>query len=176
MKHVLMLSLVGISLFIFSCKQDQSLFNIDDAKHVKSINGLNNLDCGNEDAASHFITLDYAYSMINNFQEAVKRPNGLCDIIGEGGSWVYAETFPRESVQLILDQAGCCRFRIYYGLDRDNRMHQIMVGVTSKGEDILYAKKAGTTNPDSDNDPNKLPLIVEIGVPCPEACGGVYVQ
>lgn len=101
----------------------------------------------------------------------------MCNLFNRSG-WVYAETFPAEVIAKIISQPGCCRFRIYNGIDDDNRLHLVMVGVTEKGADVLYCN-GGTQGNGADKDScdgtANLDLIAEMGLPCPEACGNTFV-
>lgn len=164
-----------VSVIIIACKRENGFFE------NSSTTGSNNLTklnqpvsvCRNENVDRHFISIQYAFDLINNYQAAAREPGKLCELFSEGG-WVFSETFPQEAIRRVLDQQGCCKFRIYNGLDKDNRLHLVMTGVNEFGSDILYCTKNGGSR-DSCNNINNLNLIVEMGAPCPEACTGALV-
>lgn len=131
--------------------------------------------CGGP-ADEHIISLSYAYQLVDNYRLASQIPDKICQLYDQGG-WVLAETFPAGAIQAVLDQTGICGFRVYNGLDVDNRQHLVLVGVDHNGFDVLSKNHGGhgrgtteTSNP-NDDDPG---LIVEMGYPCPRACTGVY--
>lgn len=127
--------------------------------------------CNNPNIEQHFISIEYAYELVDNYHRAV-REGRLCETLNEK-NWLFTETFPAEAIQKLLEQPGCCKFRIYNGLDKENRVHFVMVGVSARGGDVLYC-----SDPNANRDSCKegdLPVIVEMGAPCPEACSGNYV-
>lgn len=87
-----------------------------------------------------FISLSEASEMTARYREA--NPNA-----------VKAHYIGKELIQEILDQQGCVGIRIYYGLDDNNRLQPIIVGVGSD-EDDLYEGK-----------------IADRMYPCPSFCG-----
>jgi hypothetical protein len=119
---------------------------------------------------NHFISLQYAYQLVNNYRLASRIPGRVCQLFDEGG-WVLAETFPATAVQAILNQPGTCSFRVYNGLDTDKRQHLVMVAVDQYGRDVLSRNQMN--NGIMPDDP-ETGLIVEMGAPCPQACEGVY--
>jgi len=170
---------VMASLIVVSCKREDTYYRTTNGYNKKnSGNQTNNsnsiISCGNTDMERHFISVEYAYELINNYQQAAKKSNALCSAFDDGG-WVYSETFPADAIQRILNQEGCCKFRIYNGLDSDNRLHLVMTGVNESGYDILSCNAVNTSgSSDSCGGINTLELIVEMGAPCPQACAGTY--
>ena len=65
----------------------------------------------------------------------------------------YSETFDAQAIRDILNQEGCVGFRTYFGMNENNEVCVIFVGVDDKNEDILT------------ND-----IIVEKGKRCPDDC------
>ena len=65
------------------------------------------------------------------------------------------ETFSREAFDRILLQVGCEKVRIYFGMDDNDLIKLVMVGVNEEDEDMLPA-----------NDP----VIIENGFRCPIQC------
>ncbi len=121
-------------------------------------------------SVNHFITLQYAYQLVDNYRIASRIPGRVCQLFDRGG-WVLAETFPATVIQAILNQPGICSFRVYNGLDTDSRQHIVIVGVDQLGRDVLSRNQ--TSNGIVPDDP-ETGLIVEMGAPCPQACEGVY--
>ncbi len=131
--------------------------------------------CSNSDLQQHYISLTYAYQLVGNYQRASRNKGEVCNIF-DNGAWVLSEAFPAEVIQSILNQPGCCKFRVYNGLDSDNRQHFVIVGVNESGSDVLFCNSSPTT---SNSSPcaniNNLGIIVEMGNPCPQSCSGSYV-
>lgn len=69
------------------------------------------------------------------------------------------ETFPASEVEDVLKQTGCVGLRIYYGMDENQKVHAILVGVNSSDEDIL---------PSSSTEVNSN--ILEQAIRCPQVC------
>lgn len=47
------------------------------------------------------------------------------------------ETFTKTQVISMLDNTGCEGLRVYYGMDAENKLHVLLVGVDSENKDIL---------------------------------------
>ena len=65
----------------------------------------------------------------------------------------YSETFDAQAIRDILNQEGCVAFRTYYGMNENNEVCVIFVGVDANNEDIL-----------------KNDLIADVGARCPPTC------
>jgi len=169
--------IAGISLLsVFtSCKKGEAYSNPYQPESSAGLQQTNTAmpGCGNDNLQKHFISIDYGYKLIDNYRKAAEKEGGINAIYNAGG-WVLAETFPAEAVQRILSQKGCCKVRIYNGIDSDNRQHLVMVGVNEYGVDVFYCNGHGAASEDSCINIDQLGLIVEMGSPCPESCGGVY--
>ncbi len=163
---------IAITIF-FSCKkqgiQEPEVFKAAGTAGKANPVQQTTATCSGDDG-EHFITMDYAYALIRNYQKAVHEGK-ICDNFNTGG-WTYAETFAAEVIQQILSQPGCCRFRIYNGLDaNDNRLHLVLVGVNQYGSDILYCNDDSLhPDPGQCGGTGDLNLIGEKGLPCPEGC------
>lgn len=178
--------IIALVLFTHSCKRN----TIQEETETKSAGNTANTAmrlvnnavepttsaCG-VSSTNHFISLQYARQLVNNYQIASRTPGRVCQLFDQGG-WVLSETFPAAVIQAILSQPGCCRFRIYNGIDTDKRLHLVIVGVNSMGRDVLRSTLTGpaasNTNEPLPDNPDDLNLIVEMGVPCPQACDGNY--
>jgi hypothetical protein len=173
------LSLLSV---LASCKRESvspNSYGVENSS-TNSLRQANNLTvgCGSENLQQHFITMDYAFELVNNYQAASKK--GEISSKFDKGGWILAESFPAEVIQKVINQPGCCKFRIYNGLDKDNRQHMIIVGVNEFGADILSyngRKRLGQSLMRSDSAVNldNLEVVVEMGSPCPMSCPGVYV-
>jgi hypothetical protein len=68
------------------------------------------------------------------------------------------ETFDAEQVRSMLDNEGCVGLRVYYGVDADNKIHAVLVGVDLNDADIL----PGEEQPGN--------YIIERSERCPSTC------
>ena len=91
-----------VSVIIIACKRENGFFE------NSSTTGSNNLTklnqpvsvCRNENVDRHFISIQYAFDLINNYQAAAREPGKLCELFSEGG-WVFQKHFHRKQY------AGC---------------------------------------------------------------------
>ncbi|MCW3074978.1 MAG: hypothetical protein JWP69_2047 [Flaviaesturariibacter sp.] len=90
---------------------------------------------------AHEITLDKAIAMTTHYRRL--RDGILSDPYKGKNILPLSETFDRSAVDRILAQEHCVSFRIYYGMDDENLMHAILVGVDKEGRDILPKEAAG---------------------------------
>lgn len=100
---------------------------------------------------SNFITLSEAQNMTARYRSSID------DMLTTAyqGSLLNCETFDASAIQDLLDQSGCEKFRVYFGMDEDNQVRAIMVGVGANNEDILNGSSS---------------LIVDNGIRCPNFC------
>lgn len=110
------------------------------------------------DPANHFISLDEAKKMAAEYRKGK-------EVILNGqyaGKNILptCETFSRQAFDKILENSECASIRIYYGMDEGLKIHSIIVGVNSKGEDILTAPDSSIAGDD----------IIENGTRCPVIC------
>ena len=111
-------------------------------------------------SGTHAISLQEAIDMTTLYRQekegilmpAFRGQNVLCN----------SETFAAADVQALLNQAGCCGLRIYYGMKSALDIHAILVGVNEAGQDILPEAKMITTAEEG--------LILEEGKRCPPLC------
>jgi hypothetical protein len=52
------------------------------------------------------------------------------------------ETFDRAAFDQMLNQKGCEKVRLYYGMDDEMRIHAIIIGVDAEGKEILPKQAA----------------------------------
>lgn len=172
--------LLTVSTVFTSCKREEVVQNPYQSENTIASRQAAQLQqlattCGNSDLQQHYISLSYAYQLVRNYQQASRNRGEICNIF-DNGAWVLSESFPAEVIQNILNQPGCCKFRVYNGLDTDNRQHFVIVGVNESGSDILFCNSSPTTSSSSPcANINNLGLIVEMGNPCPQSCSGSYV-
>lgn len=72
-----------------------------------------------------------------------------------------SETFNRAAIENLLANEACAALRIYYGMDENEKVHAIIVGVDENNKDIL------PVNPLKEEDG---PIIIEVGQRCPPSC------
>jgi hypothetical protein len=75
----------------------------------------------------------------------------------------FSETFNADDVKLLLSQPGCVGFRIRYGMDDKLWIHAILVGVDSKGNDIVIQNPGFGLKDEGE-------YVVEDALRCPPDC------
>ena len=100
---------------------------------------------------SEFISVDDASKMNGDFRSI--RESMLQTSYQGNDTLPICETFEREQVLTILDQADCTGLRVYLGLNTNTQVCAVLVGVDDEDEDML------------DNE-----YILERGQRCPEEC------
>jgi hypothetical protein len=71
---------------------------------------------------------------------------------------INCETFDKGEFAKLINQTGCEKVRIYFGMDEKLSIRTIFVGVNSMDQDMVG------TNADVEE------VIVENGLPCPSWC------
>jgi hypothetical protein len=100
-----------------------------------------------------FITLKEAQAMISKYTQ--EREN-ILDAPFKGMNILpVSETFDKTAIETVLNQPGCTKVRVYFGMDENLLVKAIIVGVNEQDEDILVA------------DDEK---VVENGFRCPPIC------
>lgn len=69
------------------------------------------------------------------------------------------ETFDRDAFDKLLGAKGCQKVRIYFGLDAQQKLSAVIVGVDATGNDMIPANALDDTC-----------YIVDDGDKCPEIC------
>jgi hypothetical protein len=100
------------------------------------------------------MTTLYRKEKENILDPAYRNKNILCN----------SETFDRSDIDTILSEPDCVDLRIYYGMDSELKVHAIIVGVNSKGEDILPSSEATGAAETEDGH------ISEEAIRCPPTC------
>jgi hypothetical protein len=77
------------------------------------------------------------------------------------------ETYDRAAFDALLAQKDCASVRIYYGLNEQDQVHLVIVGVDANGKDILSNDEEGT---ESKSALSIEGVILDGGARCPEEC------
>lgn len=75
----------------------------------------------------------------------------------------FSETMNADDMRLLLSQPDCVGFRIYSGMDDMLRVHSILVGVNSTGNDIYIKNLGGELSGDEE-------FVLEHATRCPPDC------
>ena len=102
---------------------------------------------------NHFIPLSQAIEMTVKYRDDMEMI--LDPEFRNKAVLPLSETFNREDIDRLMDQAGCEGIRLYYSMDDKSKFHMIIVGVNERNEDILVDQNA---------------LIIESAVRCPAVC------
>lgn len=100
----------------------------------------------------HSISLEQAKEMTALYR--AQKENILSNEYKNTGILSLSETFEAESLLAVLNQSGCEKLRIYFGMDTTLKVHAIIVGVNGSDEEILGGENS----------------IMEEGTPCPPYC------
>lgn len=84
---------------------------------------------------NHKISLDQAIGMIKRYRQQLKTLMQL----EFASALPYAETFNKSIFTELASQPNCVAIRSYLGMDDQNNVRLIFVGVNDKNEDILPA-------------------------------------
>lgn len=82
---------------------------------------------------SAFINLTEAIQMTSDYRT---HRRAIVDAAKDEEVLPICETFEREHVEAILQQNGCVGLRAYFGVDEDQNVKLVLVGVNSKDEDM----------------------------------------
>lgn len=75
------------------------------------------------------------------------------------------ETYDSEAFVALLNQPDCVKIRIHYGMNEENVICAIFVGVDSNGNEITI-KGAGISSSGNNEDE----YVIEISTKCPPTC------
>lgn len=91
-----------------------------------------------------------------SLQEGAKLTKKYRDTLLSTLSGVKGLSYDNASIQSVLDQPGCARIRMYFGLSDDvvPKPQLVIVGVDSAGNDMTSG------------------IILDRGSTCPPSCGG----
>ncbi len=102
---------------------------------------------------NHLITLAEAQEMTKRY--AVRHEEILERTFKNKKILPQSETFDREALDRILLQVGCEKVRIYFGMDVNDMVKLLLVGVNTRDEDMISSAD---------------PVIMENGIRCPPTC------
>lgn len=92
---------------------------------------------------SHKITLGKAKQMTRRYREhkdqILKPEFAGRDILA------ISDTISRDAIERLLAQPGCVAMRIYYGMDEEQRIKPILVGVNENNEDMLRVQSTAAS-------------------------------
>lgn len=86
-------------------------------------------------ARNHEITVDQAVQMVNNF--GVVRESMLAREFTGRNALPISETFNLEAIDAIICQPTAVGFRVYMGMDNQQQVRLVLVGVDGDGKDIV---------------------------------------
>ena len=118
----------------------------------------------------HFISLEAAIALTTAYRK--NREVILDPAYRNRNVLPLSETFDRAAFDAVLQQEGCEKLRIYFGMDEKQAVHAVIVGVNAKGEDMLPERSvsnkglANSEGEDEGDDNN----IIEVGIRCPPEC------
>lgn len=84
-----------------------------------------------------FISLDEAKGLVSTYRETKEKI--LADNYKNTKVLPTCETFDRAAFDAILALSDCQKVRVYYGMDENNLVKAVVVGVDSNDGDILPA-------------------------------------
>lgn len=99
---------------------------------------------------NHLITLEEAKSLTERY----RNQKDAMTTEAYNQSLSISESFDAEAIKAVLNQPGCTGFRAYFGLNEENKVCLIFVGVNDLNEDII----------------NDNSIILEKGKLCPPYC------
>ncbi|MCU7547707.1 hypothetical protein OCK74_01215 [Chitinophagaceae bacterium LB-8] len=82
----------------------------------------------------------------------------------------YSETFDRSAIDFLLQQPGCVKLRIYFGMEDDDKVSLVIVGVDAEGNDILTPVSLNKSSSATEAGEMLTDPIVENGTKCPPTC------
>lgn len=109
---------------------------------------------------AHSISLSDAITLTTNYR------NGKRDILKpsvDENILPICETFDRAEIDSLLAQTGCEKLRLYFGLNEDENVCAILVGVNENDEDMIPST-------DSEDQLGTRRMILERGHRCPPLC------
>lgn len=111
--------------------------------------------------SKHSIPISDAADMTRKYREMKEKivaPGFDKDILAN------CETFDRSAFDTLLMQEGCKGIRLYYGMDGDNNVHAIFVGVDADNKDMLRRSTASLAMDMTDDE------VMDNGARCPQDC------
>lgn len=123
--------------------------------------------------SQHFISLEKAKAMTAKYRS--KQNHFVKEGLRSKTILPISETFSRDAFDKVLSQPGCTGLRIYYGMDDNDGIHAIIVGINEKNEDMLPASspaaEVSADNNTASITSNDGGNIIEESKSCPPLCG-----
>ncbi len=114
-----------------------------------------------------FISLDKAKKLLGKFKK--DKDKVLKDEFKGKNILPDSETFEWAPINTLMNLPKCTGLRIYFGMEEDDKVSLVIVGVDENGMDILDPIALNTTSLASDSTVMTDP-IVENGTKCPPVC------
>lgn len=146
---------------VLSCNEQDETLNSKGTTSSGTVSGSQNRNSNSARTAEAMfngsegdpIDLETAKRWAANYRATLKNPDD-----------VQAHYFGFEIIQQILTQSGCVGMRIYYAIDENGEKKLLLVGVDSKGENLLPLEGGKTTDGGG--------TIADFSFPCPSTCPG----
>ncbi len=87
--------------------------------------------------SKHFISQSDGKKMIQKFKE--EKEKLLKDEYKDKDILPFSETFERAAFDRLLSQPGCIGIRVYYAMDKEQKVNLVVMGTDENGQDILPA-------------------------------------
>jgi hypothetical protein len=75
------------------------------------------------------------------------------------------ETYDSDAFLALLNQPDCVKIRIYYGMNEENVICAIFVGVDSNGNEITIKSQGNSSSLNADDE-----YVIEVSTKCPPFC------
>jgi hypothetical protein len=123
-----------------------------------------------ETKTNHFISIEKAKQLTRKFKDNKKKI--VKDEFKDKDLLPNSETFDRAAFDRLLKQPGCAGLRFYFGMENDDKVTLVVVGVDENGNDMLKPiPKPSSTNILALDDVKGFDdPVVENGVKCPPTC------
>lgn len=93
---------------------------------------------------NHSISFEVAKAMTQRMEG---KRNELNNCLKNDHAVPISETFNSDAIRIIIDQPNAVAFRAYLGLDDENKLSLMFVGVNQNGEDIINTNGLVKDNP-----------------------------
>lgn len=117
---------------------------------------------------SQFITLEKAKQLVGKFKK--EKDKIVKDEYKGKHLLPYSETFDRSVIDFLLAQPGCASLRIHFGMEEDDKVSLVIVGVDANGNDILTPVALNEASSTTETVTTLTDPIVENGTKCPPVC------
>ena len=122
---------------------------------------------------SHFISLETAIALTSQYRE--QREAMLSPDYQGKDVLPLSETFDRAAIDALLAQKDCTKLRVYLGMDEQQLVRLVIVGVDADDRDLLpdqanMAARGTASEEVTAGEEEEFGLVVEVGVRCPPEC------